>query len=535
MPVIDNKYVGGENIDYAPSNLDIKHENLSDIEISRLIDSMCSARSNNQDVQVMERVNNDRQFIDPILQEKLDLESDMIAVEDSVIMDIMRNGGTDGMSIEEINSLKATNAYNRYVQRKREMEDIDVTSDIEAELIENLKRSAEQEDAISKEAITEIISEEQFQEDESVKEDNNSNETEVPNNDQESTGFDAEKVNNIPVANGCEAYAMDETRHPKKEEDTMDVEDINDVPITEIDISDNEAIDALKKKYADVNMEDALQLVNVMRRFKNKEKFNVFEALPNVLKKEILKQAAEVGADKSTVNFFAKTFINDLINDTYFDREFQDFNQQLNEAMAPMSNVVGSVMDEYNDEVYDKFTTGLLNKAEEIRANGDDEKATEVELIAKRFDEAVQLKLIKDAIANSHINRAYKTARDGWNNILYDYNQAIMNVKPAPRNLNECVKGLVANGVPEDYAKTIVYYVKNEVVNNIAKKSLPDHVYSYYLTDSIEKLGLSAKTSKTYKMTMETVNKCVELINAAMTPLKSRNSKKNRRRNNRRK
>ena len=110
-----------------------------------------------------------------------------------------------------------------------------------------------------------------------------------------------------------------------------------------------------------------------------------------------------------------------------------------------------------------------------------------------------------------------------------------MDVKPAPRNLNECVKGLVANGVPEDYAKTIVYYVKNEVVNNIAKKSLPDHVYSYYLTDSIEKLGLSAKTSKTYKMTMETVNKCVELINAAMTPLKSRNSKKNRRRNNRRK
>lgn len=319
-----------------------------------------------------------------------------------------------------------------------------------------------------------------------------------------------------------------------EEDKPMSVEEFNDVPATEINLPDDVVTSALMKQYDNVTYEEAMQLVDVMNRYKAHEKFNVFEALPMSIKTVILQEAASVGADRSTVNFFAKTFINDLVNNTYLDREIKDFNDELQKAMAPMGNIVGTMMDEYNDEVYDKFTTKLFEKANEIR-NSDPEKARQLNTIGTNFEAAVTLSRIRSnlAVNNSISNKHYKYARDNWKKLVEEYNSTIFNVNPKPRDLDTCLKGLITAGYPEDYAKTIISLVVSEVKDAIENGSLEEHIYAYYLTNSLLNLNYTANNSKVIEKIKYGVDDAIDMIDKYMAPLKMRNTKKNRKRNKR--
>lgn len=319
-----------------------------------------------------------------------------------------------------------------------------------------------------------------------------------------------------------------------EEDKPMSVEEFNDVPATEINLPDDVVTSALMEQYDNVTYEEALQLVDVMNRYKAHEKFNVFEALPMTIKSVILQEAASVGADRSTVNFFAKTFINDLVNNTYLDREIKDFNAELQEAMAPMGNIVGTMMDEYNDEVYDKFTTKLFEKADEIR-NSDPEKALQLNTIATNFEAAVTLSRIRSnlSVNNSISNKHYKYARDNWKKLVEEYNNIIADVSPKPRDLDICLKGLIVSGYPEDYAKTIISLVVSEVKDAVKNGSLEEHIYAYYLTNSLLNLNYTANNSKVIEKIKNGVDDAIDIIDKYMTPLKMRNTKKNRKRNKR--
>ena len=340
--------------------------------------------------------------------------------------------------------------------------------------------------------------------------------------------YDTDYINKLPEA--INANNNDDAEEDKP----MSVEEFNDVPATEINLPDDVVTSALMEQYDSVTYEEALQLVDVMNRYKTHEKFNVFEALPMSIKTVILQEAASVGADRSTVNFFAKTFINDLVNNTYLDREIKDFNAELQEAMAPMGNIVGTMMDEYNDEVYDKFTTKLFEKADEIR-NSDPEKALQLNTIGTNFEAAVTLSRIRSnlAVNNSISNKHYKYARDNWNNLVEEYNNIIANVSPKPRDLDICFKGLITAGYPEDYAKTIISLVVSEVKDAIKNGSLEEHIYAYYLTNSLLNLNYTANNSKVIKNIKYGIDDAIDIIDKYMTPLKMRNTKKNRKRNKR--
>lgn len=325
---------------------------------------------------------------------------------------------------------------------------------------------------------------------------------------------------------------------PKVEEDDKDkpmsIEEFNDVPVTEINLPDEVITSALMEQYDSVTYQDAAQLISVMNRYKAHEKFNVFEALPQSIKDVILKEAMSVGADRSTINFFAKSFINDLVNNTYLDREIKDFNTELQETLAPMGNIVGTMMDEYNDEVYDKFTINLLEKSKEIR-DTDPEKANQLELVAKNFEESLSMIRIGNKISDnpSICNKHYKNGRDNWNKLVEDYNNTISKISPKPRDLDICLKGLLTAGYPEDYSKTIISLVVSEVKAAVEDGSLEEHIYGYYLTNSLLNLNYTANNSRAIQAIKKGVDWLVDEIDKYMTPLKMRNTKKNRKRNKR--
>lgn len=568
MPVINNAYpVDESNYAYSPSDMDITHKNMSRKDINNLIDSLCKTRMENPDVILMDNIKNEAKFYDPITQEKRELEQDNIAVEEEILKGIFESDTP--MSVEEQNELIANGVYQKYQEMKARKqgksvqqmaeEDNEAMNDIEAELRASMNTpmvgDIEQVTEVISETPMEEITESSFpveftEEKEStgtgeianpvegttlVEEGAGMATTVVIDNPQEETLEDVitefndtvDNIKNLPEAIVANNNDVEESK-------PMSVEEFNDVPATEINLPDDVVTSALMEQYDSVTYEEAMQLVNVMNRYKAHENFNVFEALPMSIKTVILQEAASVGADRSTVNFFAKTFINDLVNNTYLDREIKDFNAELQEAMAPMGNIVGNMMDEYNDEVYAKFTTNLFKKADEIR-NSDPEKALQLNTIGTNFEAAVTLSRIRSnlAVNNSISNKHYKYARDNWKKLVEEYNNIIANVSPKPRDLDACLKGLIVAGYPEDYAKTIISLVVSEVKDAVNNGSLEEHIYAYYLTNSLLNLNYTANNSKLIKNIKYGVDDAINIIDKYMTPLKMRNTKKNRKKNKR--
>lgn len=559
-------------IDYAMSDLDIK-SNMSDKDINALIDSLCNMRMENSDVVLMDNIINStvNNNYDPVAQEKYELEQDKIAIENDIMRSIFENT-TSSMDIEEYNMLKAKGIYDKYVQSKNIENDNGVMNSIENEIKMSINNNPIPGDIIEEQAIESItrkeVSEENnniFQEPISIKESIISNENKdvvniqedseqilnemtssegdnIMNNDKFSKSvFEfpsmvrsiADYSKNLPD-DSKELYDVIDEVSNKQDNTNIDIENLNDVPATELEVPTDALTKSLLDQYDGVTLQDAMQLIDVMNRYKAKEKFNVFEALPKPIKTEILKEAASVGADKSMVNFFAKTFINDLVNNTFLDKEINDFNAELQEALAPMENIVGTMMDEYNDEVYEKFNTVLREKANEIK-DTDPEKSNQLIIISKNFNDAVYLTRIIDSITINpvSINRAYKAARDNWNSIVNKYNDAVSNLNPRPRQLDLCLKGIMDAGFPEDYAKTIAVLAKDSILKSIESKTLEEHVYAYYLSNSLSGLSYTANNSKITIMTTKGLNLLISKIDEYMSPLKARNSKKNRKRNKR--
>lgn len=534
-------------------------EKLSDKEIDNLIGELCSVRDNNPDVKVIDNIKNN---INPVLQEQIDITNDAIIVEEDILTSILKSEMP--LTHEEIDVLKANNLYNKYISKFNNSQEDNMM--IEEEIKRNLALS--EDDAIETVIESEETKEESFPETKYTEESSTSNKDNNTNEDKKSSkevldsytsNIAYETLDNVSkeiagVVNTVTSVKdLSESINEAKKENIaktvsefnnktddddheMSIEEINDVPATNLSVDDKVLTSVLTDKYNTVSDEDAIKLIEVINRYKSGEKFDVFESLPKSLKDVIYKEAMSVGADKSLINFFAKSFINDLVDNTYLDKEITDFNQELKEVLAPMGNIAGTVMDEYSDEVYHKFTDKLEKKADEIQEDNP-KKAEQLRVISKSFKEAVSLERIIGLLKfiPSSANKAYKMARDNWNKFCSDYDNKISTIKPAPRDIEHCIAGLNNTELKYQYdesiIKALVVMVANSVIDAIDEGSLNEHIYAYYSSNALYTIMFTANNSEVNAIIMNSVKEALDLIKNYMEPLLARNSKKDRKRN----
>ena len=538
-------------------------EKLSDKEIDNLIGELCSARDNNPDVKVIDNIKNN---INPVLQEQIDITNDAIIVEEDILTSILKSEMP--LTHEEIDVLKANNLYNKYISKFNNSQEDNMM--IEEEIKRNLASS--EDDAIEMVIESEEIKEDSFPETKYTEESNTSSKDNNTNEDKESSkevlnsytsniAYEtldnvskeitdvvntvtsvkdlSESINEAKKENIAKTVSEFNNKTDDDDDHEMSIEEINDVPATNLSVDDKILTSVLTDKYNTVSDEDAIKLIEVMNRYKSGEKFDVFESLPKSLKDVIYKEAMSVGADKSLINFFAKSFINDLVDNTYLDKEITDFNQELKEVLAPMGNIAGTVMDEYSDEIYHKFTDKLEKKADEIQEDNP-KKAEQLRAISKSFKEAVSLERIIGLLKfiPSSANKAYKMARDNWNKFCSDYDNKISTVKPAPRDIEHCIAGLNNTELKYQYdesiIKALVVMVANSVIDAINEGSLNEHIYAYYSSNALYTIMFTANNSEVNTIIMNSVKEALDLIKNYMEPLLARNSKKNRKRNRKR-
>lgn len=553
------------------------YDKLSDSDVDSLINELCSIRKNNTDVNIIDNMP-EYSNIDLIEQERIGIIRDNELVNNDILKGIFESDTP--LSQEEMNELKAKGIYDEYIAKFDNQEE-DSMHLIEEEIRNNLAAMDDEE------SVTEILSGEEGlkpgkifpEETKSNKKSNTSNKTNNTNKDKESpkealksalafsnfvsnavsdaggvpyeeTLDDVAKelvntVNKVTSVEGLEEALSAEANNtieenssvPEEEEEhEMTIEEFNDVPATNLSVDNDILTSELMKKYDNVDAKDALQLIEVMNRYKSGEKFNVFEALPESLKQVISAEAMSVGADKATINFFAKSFINDLVNNTYLDKEIKDFNEELKDVLAPMNNIAGTLMDEYSDEIYHKFTDKLEEKADEIQ-DSDPDKAKQLREVSNAFSDAVTLKRVCDIIDKtpSIINKAYKEARDSWTKFSDDYNEKVKLVNPSPRTINFYEIGLANTKFSQSqaYMRTIIVLVAKTVLKAIEANTLTEHVYAYYVSNSMYTIAFTANNSEVNAIVINSLESIFEKIDKYMAPLLARNSKKNRKRNKR--
>ena len=534
---------------------------LSDSDVDSLIGELCSAREENPDVKIMDNMKNGYyNYPNIIEQEKIDIQKESELINDDILKSIFESDTP--LSLEEQNELKAKGLYAEYMSKFNKQEENDMQS-IEDEIRNNLTRE---------EAITEVVSDEVINEGEYFPEETENNEesvivneAEVINEDKESSTKILDKVtafpnfvSNIVTDNGGIPYKEESLQDVTKElvdtvnkvvsgeelkealpevvntddDGEMSIEEFNDVPATNLSVPDEELTAVLKEKYSNVNDNDAFKLIEVMNRYKSGEKFNVFEALPESIKTAINSEAMSVGADKNVINFFAKSFINDLVNNTYIDREIKDFNEELKNVLEPMNNISGTLMDEYSDEVYHKFTDKLEDKANEIEQEHP-EKASELREISKAFTEAVTLSRVLKTIEEtpSIINKAYKEARDSWNKFCKKYDEKVSLINPSPRSISYYETGLSQSGVflgyPDGYLRTVIVLVANSVLKAIDEDNIVEQVYAYYASNAMYTIAFTANNSEVNDIINKALVSLVDKIDDYMMPLLLRPTKKN--------
>lgn len=519
---------------------------MSDKDINALIDAMCNVREENQDVQILDSINNHTSVEYDKNAEERSILQESIDIETEIFRSMITSG--EPLSQEAINLMeKKPSLYAMYMEITNPNSQIDDKDAIEAEIMRSLASTpAYQEDfsytdtSVLEEVVEEVeIHDHSFQvSDEEVLDVNQSNvvklskesideeintntiggnidmeNTNVTTNTEEDLNVQAAIDEGFKQLDEAVAKATATAKAAEEEDKPMSIEELNDVPAVELEVADDNITKALEENYGISDAKEAFQLIDVMKRYKNKEKFNVFEALPESIKSIIQKEAMENGIDRSAMNFFAKSFINDLVSNSYMETVVKDFQQEMNEVLEPLNNIAGTMIDEYSDELYDKFTVTLLQKAEEIK-DTEPEKYETIIRTSEAFKQAVGLDRVIETITNkpSLINRAYKTARDRWDRFVSDYTEAIAKVNPSPKSIEDIMMGVLYmfKGKTENLdtvlIRSIIVLIGNSVIEAINKDSVEERAYAYYSTLSLFTAGYTAKGNKSRDITVNGIN-----------------------------
>lgn len=483
--------------------------NLSNSDIDKLINSLCQTRMENDDVLIMDDINNGK--IPEINSLKLEEMNEKI-IEDMIEADILKDlfeRNSPDISIEEVNMLKANGLYNKYLNIKNKKGDIDMINDIEEEIMRDLNseekevhtKGIEEKVEFTEETITEV---ESFPE------------------------ADVEIVENMDTIASEENTEIVDV-NPEEIQPILD----DDILVSELKVEDEDVVDKIKEEYGNIDDQDVLDIIDVMKRYQSGEKFNVYSSLPKILRDEIDKSAMEVGVvDRSTINFFAKNFINDLISNTYINKEFKNFQEELEEVTKPMDNVQGLIIDTYTDDLKTKFEDNMLEYSDKTKET-DPEKSERFKRIAENFKASYTLSKIINSITEkpSLINRAYKDARDNFNKIQEQFDEKFKDSKPRVKSLKTVLAPLMFKlGYSDDMAKTFAVLINNSILAETSDGTMETHIYAYFVMLGFVNINLTANSSQLTKSLCEAILNIMNSIESYMTAINSSKKGKKKRR-----
>lgn len=487
-------------------------------EVDLIIGALDEQRKQNADNQVLDPIlgrapemrgnNGFAANVNPLEAERIIEMDEMGALTSGIVKGLLKN--PDGMSIEDLDyftKIQEANAkYNKEDMAMAEMEQ-NIQKQINAEGYDSMegfmeasimadlgKVNSRIQDAEDLNAVIDVV-------DEEVKDESEVFPAEAVNT--EATEFTPEVGT---VESLGEAIQVNDDMEPVKvaEEQKAPItdEDLEDVPVSSLEVTDEQVLTNMHNIVGEgISDNDAMVLIDILRRYKAGEKFSVFNALPESIKIQIRKSASETGEAPrhAILEFFAKNLINDIISDAFMSTEINNFQEELNTYAKAAGNVTGVIVDSYTDEVKEKFETGLLETADKIQESNP-EKAEELREIAKYFRYTHTLELVKKHIENggdTYLNRCYKKSRK-IKQYTASFNAYYEGTVPKIRDIETLAIPFRQLMVDEETAETLIVMLGDTCYEQ-PKGSLIGNIYAFYLLTGVMNIAMSADTSDTIR------------------------------------
>ena len=363
----------------------------------------------------------------------------------------------------------------------------------EAELEKTIREQEEQEKITKQELDTVLdVLENNAKNDEdiqTIREITESEQTEVLE-DEETVGtmkVDNATGVNIPV--GAEVEVKERPISDKSLSELTDEYEPTKLPILDDDI---------KKHFTeDMNLsaEDAMQLLNVLHRHANGERFSKLNALPTSVQEMIKTAGAEMGVTSpEQLRFFTNTMLDEFIQDAAFNKEIIDFEESIKKELN-----IPSLVDMHSEYIKDAMEKELLERADKLEADGKTIEADKLRKVSAAFtssytydklyyvmehDRKVRSRLAKDV-------EKYKRFCDDF---VYKYRDTQFNI----HDIALCLP-ILQRKFPHRTLNELTMFVNTmwKSMENLSLKDLESNIYAYYLIKNIMSLDYIEDSAKT--------------------------------------
>ena len=186
----------------------------------------------------------------------------------------------------------------------------------------------------------------------------------------------------------------------KEEEEEFTPEDIrsgiNSSPVFMMEAAESDKRDGEQKPEFEISDESVLQLLKVVNRIKARENFNIYNELPEEVKKMVDKymQANGMGGfsvQSNTVrNGICRSLMEEFISTVSMEKTMNDFNKEMETLFNNVGKEFSSIYKDYDQE-RDKYLKSLLEKVPE-----DDPKRQKLINVMDAIYDAYKLERIKE-------------------------------------------------------------------------------------------------------------------------------------------
>ena len=254
--------------------------------------------------------------------------------------------------------------------------------------------------------------------------------------------------------------------------------------------------------------EDATQLFEVMMRFKKGEKFNVYNDLPESIKKPIDKMAMEAGFGASK-NDIAKLVVNQFMSDMQIDKAFIEFNDAIQKELKLMN-----FTEMYSEHRVEVMEVQLLESANRIESV-DPEKAEMLRNISKVFTDTYMMSTMKNAL-NNRKNRQFIKDTSKYSKICRSFNSKYEKSQFKINNvllLFEVLNRRFADNTEiteNDIMRFVMLFCRECEMKD--SNNILDHVFMYYTIQNILMLDYANATEESNIFTKQLLSNIVDVI-----------------------
>lgn len=259
---------------------------------------------------------------------------------------------------------------------------------------------------------------------------------------------------------------------------------------------------------------EAMDLLKIINRYKNGEKFSIYNAFPESFKKVIREQTGTHNVQ--LLQETSKMLLDSLISDMELDKEFIDFQKSLKETLD-----VSELSDMYADELRKRCEVDLLEIADKCESEGKIDAAETFRALSKAFTDSYTYTRQLDALDNmTGVGKALRRATSSADYITkasrdfcYKYNTSENSrlVINDPMLMFPILKRAfkdnedIDNGNIMQFISLFLFISKNLNPSNPV-----DHQFMYYTIKNI--LSLDYANIETSEFNKQLINNIIKVI-----------------------